>query len=117
MKQIGQDFWKTIFLFFNESIMMKKLYNLRKYHRPKIPIRKKTEKKVETKGKTNQTSDCIKPIKAKAINGGNKASQKGKIIVWSDASYRGEEKQNITDANIIRMNSNRTSNELSILIK
>ena len=119
LRQIGQDFCKTLFLFFNESVMMRKLYNLRKFHRPKIPIRKKTEKKVEHKGKTNQTSDSIKPIKPKALNSGNKPLQKGKkIVVNSDASYRGDEKQaNIPDTNIIRMNSNRTSNELSILIK
>lgn len=79
---------------------------------------KKAEPKSENKAKINQINDSIKPTKNKAINSINKSSQKGKkIIVWSDASYRGDEKSSAQDANIIRMSSNRTSNEISILIK
>lgn len=102
---------------------MRKLYNLRRFERPKAPVRKKTEKnkteaKNDNKIKPNQNNDSSKPAKNKTICNISKSSQKAKkIVLGSDASYRGDERPSIPDANIIRMGSNRTSNEISILIK
>lgn len=65
LKAIGNDFWRSMFSFFNENIMMRKLHSLRKFHRPKVSKRKSWLEKLPVKN--NQNND-VKPGKPKPSN-------------------------------------------------
>jgi len=65
LRRMGQDFCETLFLFFNEGIMMRKLHNLRRHHRPKAIVKKKPTKKTETT-KTLENSQAVKVTHVKA---------------------------------------------------
>jgi hypothetical protein len=82
----------------------------------KLKGSKKSRKK-KNKATKNKSKAKIVPLKrsskVRKVKSGSK-TKKGRIIVYPNTSYRGDE---MINADILRMNTNRTANELSILIK
>ena len=136
LRNVGQDVCRTFNHFFNENIMTRKLHNLRKYIRARFSLRKKVDRK-QTENKTEpvkQIETVNKPPKVNKIknktsitpakntsdiikgNGTSKNSNENKrIVVYPNSSYKAND--DIKTSNILRVTSNRASNQISILIK